>query len=106
MRIVTGLSANEQSASLHDVVPSQRYKHRMFDIVIEGVAISNAFKRQPGRGWDKLREPRMRGAEPAAHIRGEERTQRLRGQFGDRNHNHHADQRLRSWAPASIFSNI
>jgi hypothetical protein len=31
----------------------------MFDIVIEGVAVPDAFEREPGGGWNELIEPRI-----------------------------------------------
>jgi len=40
-------------------VPDQRHKHCMFDIVIEGVAVPDAFDREPGHGWNQLIEPRI-----------------------------------------------
>jgi hypothetical protein len=37
----------------------------MFDIVIEGVAVPDAFDREPGHGWNQPVETRI---EPAIHV--------------------------------------
>jgi hypothetical protein len=47
----------------------------MLDVVVEGIAIPDAFKRQPGGKRNKFRQTRMRRPEPVLHIGGEERTQ-------------------------------
>jgi hypothetical protein len=48
MGIITGKRGNEERASLHNVVPSQRHQHRMFDIMVECVAVPDALERKPG----------------------------------------------------------
>jgi hypothetical protein len=53
----------------------QSDEHRMLDVVVEGIAIPDAFKRQPGSKRNEFRQARMRGAEPILHIGGEERAQ-------------------------------
>jgi hypothetical protein len=40
----------------------------MLDIMIEGVAVPNAFERQPGYGLNQLGQVRLRGFEPAIHV--------------------------------------
>ena len=52
MRIIAWERRSEESPSHHDVVPSQRDEHCMFDIVVEGVTIAYAFQRKPGDGRD------------------------------------------------------
>jgi hypothetical protein len=42
----------------------------MFDIVIEGIAVSDALERKSRQGWNKLGQTRMRRPEPAIHVRG------------------------------------
>jgi len=51
----------------------QRDEHRMLDVVVEGIAIPDAFKRQPGGKWNEFRQARMRSPESVLHIGGEER---------------------------------
>ncbi len=70
VRIIARERRSEESPSHHDVVPGQRDEHRMFDIVVEGVAIAYAFERKPGDGRDQLSQARMRRSEPAVHVRG------------------------------------
>src|SRR5262249_42883531 len=53
----------------------QTDEHRMLDVVVEGIAIPDAFKRQPSSKRNEFRQARMRGAEPILHIGGEERAQ-------------------------------
>jgi hypothetical protein len=52
VRIIARERGSQESPTHHDVVPSQRDEQRMFDIVIEGVAIAYAFERKPGDGWN------------------------------------------------------
>jgi hypothetical protein len=47
----------------------------MLDVVVEGITIPDAFKRQPGGERDELRQARMRRPEPILHIGGEEGAQ-------------------------------
>src|SRR5262245_13183024 len=58
----------------------------MLDVVVKCVAVPDALERKPGYGWNKFSQARMRGSEPASHIRGEKRAQRLRSQFRNCNH--------------------
>jgi hypothetical protein len=51
-----------------DIVSGKRYQQRVLDIVVESVAVSNAFEREAGCRWYDLQEMRLRRPEPAAHI--------------------------------------
>ena len=42
----------------------------MLDVVIEGIAIPDAFKRQPGGKRNEFRQARMRRPKPVLNIRG------------------------------------
>jgi hypothetical protein len=53
----------------------QRDEHRMLDVVVEGVAIADAFKGQPGGKRNEFRQTRVRSPEPVLHIGGQERAQ-------------------------------
>jgi len=50
-------------------------QHRVLDVVIERIAVADAFERQPGGKRDQLGQARMRGPEPILHIGGEKRAQ-------------------------------
>jgi hypothetical protein len=50
----------------------------MLDVVVKGIAIPDAFKRQPGGKWDEFGEARMRSPKPILHIGSEERAQGFR----------------------------
>jgi hypothetical protein len=45
----------------------------MLDVVVEGIAIPDAFKRQPGSKRNEFRQTRMRRPKPVLDISGEER---------------------------------
>jgi hypothetical protein len=60
----------------------QSDEHRMLDVVVQGIAIPDAFKRQPGGKWNEFRQARMRSPETVLHIGGEERAQGFRRYLG------------------------
>ena len=45
----------------------------MLNIVEEGVAIADAFQREPRRKRNDFRQARMRAPEPILHVGGKER---------------------------------
>ena len=49
---------------------------------VEGIAIPDAFKREPGGKRNEFRQARMRSPEPVLHIGGEERAQGFRRYLG------------------------
>ena len=65
-----------QRAAAQDVVSRQRDQHRVLDIVVERVAVSDAFKRQSRGARHDLHELRLR-TEAAAHIGAEKLLQRI-----------------------------
>jgi hypothetical protein len=75
VRIIGRCRRLQKRTTLKDVVASQSDEHRVLDVVVEGIAIPDAFKRQPGGKWNEFRQARMRGSEPILHIGGEERAQ-------------------------------
>jgi hypothetical protein len=44
----------------------------MLDVVVKGIAIPDAFKRQPGGKRDEFGQTRMRSSKPTLHIGSEE----------------------------------
>jgi hypothetical protein len=54
----------------------------MLDVVVEGITIPDAFKRQPRCKWNEFRQARMRSPESVLHIGGEERAQGFRRYVG------------------------
>ena len=73
VRIVGRRRRLQECTALEDVVAGQRDEHRMLDVVVEGIAISDAFERQPSGKRNEFRQTRMRSSEPVLHIGGEER---------------------------------
>ena len=74
-----------------DVMADKRDQHRVFDVMIQRIAVADAFQRKLGRERQQFGELGMGRAKPAARFRRQERTQRLRHHFGDRNQ--------RQWPP-------
>ncbi len=81
MRVVVGVDLVVQRAAAQDIVPRQRDQQRVLDIVVERVAVSDAFERHAGGGRHDLHQPCLRGAEAAAHIGAEKLFQRVRRQL-------------------------
>src|SRR5262245_46624472 len=86
MRIVAGRRGREQRATLHDVVSDERDQHRMFDVVVERVAVSDALKRQASDRWNDLGQLRLSRVKPAAQLGEQEIPQRLGCQLRNRQH--------------------
>ena len=81
MRVVVRGEVAVQRASAQDVVGRQRDQQRMLDIVVERVAVADAFERDAGGRGHHLRKLGLRRSEPAAHIGAEEFFQRIRRQL-------------------------
>src|SRR3954453_2085021 len=58
----------------------------MFDIVVERVAVANAFQRQLRRKRKQFGQAGVRGAKPVSGFRGQKLPQRLRDQFRNCDH--------------------
>ncbi len=59
MGVVVRQDRRNQRPSAHYVVSRQCYQHRMFDIMIKGVAPANAFERKSGNGLNQLGQTRV-----------------------------------------------
>jgi len=46
----------------------------MLNVVVEGVAVADAFQREPRRERDDFGQERVRAPEPILHVGGKERT--------------------------------
>ena len=51
-----------------DVVPGKGHEHGVFDVVIQRVAVADAFQCEPGCIGEKFSQPGMGGAKPAPGI--------------------------------------
>jgi len=60
-----------QRPTAQNIVSGKRYQQRVLDVVVERVAISNAFKRDTSRRRHDFSEKRLRRPEPTAHIGAE-----------------------------------
>ena len=69
-----------QRAATEDIVSRQGDQERVLDIVVERVAVANAFERDASGVRDHLHQRRLR-AEPATHIGAEKLIERICRQF-------------------------
>ena len=65
---------------------SEGDQHRVLDIMVEGIALSNASECKASDGGDDLGQARTGGPIPALHMRGEESAKSIAGQFRNRYH--------------------
>jgi hypothetical protein len=77
-----------QRAAAQDVVPGQCHEHSVLDIVIECIAVADAFEGNPGDRRHHLDEMRLRGAKAAAHVVCEEFAQCVGCKLRHGNHRH------------------
>jgi len=70
VRVVGSRGGPLQRSSSQDVVPDQRNQHRVFNIVIECIAVPDALQCQPGSKGQQFRQIGMRGAELAFGLPG------------------------------------
>ena len=91
VRVVVRGRVGEQRAALEDIVARQGDEHGMLDIVVKGVAVADAFEREPRREWNDLGEPRVRDPEPVSDVVRQIRAKR----FGrePRHRDHHGSLR-------------
>ena len=67
-------------------VADKGHQHRMFDVVIERVAVADTFKSQPGDQRDEFGCPGLCRPKPAAEVFGKVVTEGLSCQFRNRDH--------------------
>jgi hypothetical protein len=75
VRIIGGCRRHQERATLKDFVAGQSDEHGMLDVVVEGIAIADAFEREPGGKRNELGQAHMRRAEAILHIGSQERPQ-------------------------------
>ena len=63
-----------QRSSGQDVVPGKGDEHRVLDVVIQRVAVTDAFQRDLGRKRKRFTQADMRGAKPDFHFCGQKRS--------------------------------
>ena len=68
MRVIVRGHMGVQRTAAENIVARKRDQQRVLDVVIEGVAVSDAFERDAGGRWHHLHQRRLRRPEPAAHI--------------------------------------
>jgi PP-loop superfamily ATP-utilizing enzyme len=70
VRIVAWCRVCEERPTLYDVISNQCNEHRVLDVVVEGVAVSNAFERKTGYRWNEFGQMRLSRPKPAAQMGG------------------------------------
>ena len=88
MGIVFRRHMGVERAATQDVMAGECDQHGVLDIVIERVAVADAFDgnaRDRGHHFDEMG---LRGAEPASHVIGQELAQRIGRQLRNGNHDH------------------
>ena len=75
VRIIRRCHRHQQRTTLKDFVAGQSDEHSVLDVVVEGIAIADAIKRQSGGKGDDFGQARMRRPEPILHIGGEKRAE-------------------------------
>jgi hypothetical protein len=86
MRVVIRGRVGQERPALEDVMAREGDEHRMFDIVVEGVAVADAFERKPRRERDDLGKAGVRDPEPVFHVVGQKRAKGFRRQARQRDH--------------------
>ena len=59
MGVVACRRVGAQRAATQDVVSGERDQHRMLDVVVEGVAVADAFQRDAGDGRHQFDKPAL-----------------------------------------------
>ena len=86
LRVVVRGRSGQQSAPFEDVVAGQGDEHCVLDVVVKGVAVADAFEREPRGERDDLGQARVRDPEPVSHVVGQKRAKSIRRQAGQRDH--------------------
>ena len=73
VRIFDRRRIDQHRPPFEDVVAGQGDEHRVLDVVVEGVAVADAFQGELRREGNDFGQARMRAPEPILHVGGEER---------------------------------
>src|SRR3977135_2615568 len=84
MRVVMRRHTGVERLPAQNVMPCEGEQHRMLDVVIERVAVANAFKRNASDGRHHLDQTRLRRAKTALHMGSEKRTKGIRRELWNR----------------------
>ena len=96
------VDAGARGAAAQDVVAGERHQHGVLDIVIERVAVADAFDGDPRDRGHHLHELGLRRAEAALHVFAEEFAECVGRKFGKGHHGIDLRDRVASLRPASI----
>ena len=69
-----GVRRLQERPSPHDVISGERHEHRMFDVVVERVAVADALKGKSGSRWNEFGQFCVGRTKPATHLLGKEGT--------------------------------
>ena len=74
MRKIVGTRWFQEGPPLHDVVSGEGHEHRMFDVMVERVAVAYALKGKSSGRWNELGQVCVRRTKPIAHLLGKKGT--------------------------------
>ena len=73
MRKIACIRRFQKRSTLHDVISRKGHEHRMFDVVVERVAVADALKGKSGGRWNDS-QVCVRRTKPVTHLLGKEGT--------------------------------
>src|SRR6516164_689294 len=81
MGVIARRGGHQKRPTAHNFVADKRHQHRMFNVVVERVAVADTVKCKPGKRWNEFCQTGLGRAEPAVQLLGEVGAQRLRREF-------------------------
>jgi hypothetical protein len=85
VRVVARQQAGVQRSASEDFMAGERHQHGVLDIVVERIAVADAFQRDAGDRRNEL-DQRFGGAKPPLHILSEEAAEGVGGEFWHGDH--------------------
>src|SRR6516164_10183700 len=99
MGVIARRGGHQKRPTAHNFVADERHQHRMFDVVVERVAVADTVKCKPGKSRNEFCQSDIRRSKPAVQLLGEVGAQSVRRQF------RYGNQRtlLNFWTPVTIL---
>lgn len=79
-----------QRAAAQNVMAREGDQHRVLDIVVQCIAVADAFQRDAGDRRDQLDQPGFRGAIPPLHVAREKSAEGVGRELGNGYHDHYS----------------
>src|SRR6516164_986566 len=81
MGVIARRGGHQKRPTAHNFVADERHQHRMFDVVVERVAVADTVKCKPGKSRNEFCQSDIRRSKPAVQLLGEVGAQSVRRQF-------------------------